>query len=73
MARTKTLTGARHPGALPRRVRAQMAARMATPPQEVEEGHVLPSETEEESIFPEDEVRCSHLSHDVLGALNQTH
>ena len=58
MARTKAPTGARRPaGSLPRAVSARMAAHMAST-QECGLGPELPSETEEESIFPEDEVRA---------------
>ena len=58
MARTKAPTGARRPpGALPRRARALMAAMPST--QEMQE-HALPSDTEEESIFPAEEV-CAEI------------
>ena len=56
MARTKPSTGPRRPGALPRAVLARMAARMVQD-QEQLVLETAPSETEEESIFPEDEVR----------------
>ena len=60
MARTKPCTAACRPGALPRRVRALMAALPST--QEMQE-HALPSDTEEESIFPAEEVCAEFTMH----------